>query len=47
MNHHAGRANDDLVLIDQRWHLVALVEHVIDALACSWAGEDNATIHTT
>jgi hypothetical protein len=33
MNLRAGRTKDDLVLIDQRRHRVALVEHVIDALA--------------
>ena len=33
MNLRAGWANDNLVLINQRPHLVELVEHAIDALA--------------
>src|SRR6516225_5050885 len=45
MNLRAGRTNDDLVLIDQRRHLVALVEHVIDTLARYQASEGDVAIH--
>jgi hypothetical protein len=47
MNLRARRTNDDLVLFDERRHLVALVEHVIDALACYRASEGDVAIHIT
>jgi hypothetical protein len=45
MNLRAGRTNDDLILIEQRRRLVALVEHVIDALASCRAGKGRVAIH--
>jgi hypothetical protein len=46
MKLRAGRTSDDLILIDHR-HVVALVEHVIDAMACYRASKRGALIHVT
>jgi hypothetical protein len=47
LNLGTGWTNDNLVLIDQRRHLVALVEHAIDPLACPRASEDDVAFHIT
>jgi hypothetical protein len=46
MKLRAGWTSDDLILIDHR-HLVAPVEHVIDAMAGYRASKCGAAVHVT